>query len=99
SPSWPTPWRRRAARTRTSWGTCAGRGRTSAAAGHSTACWGRSDLVTEDQWNSCTDPWSMVEFLLGRASERRLRLFAVACCRRGTHLMTDPRHRAAVEAA
>jgi tetratricopeptide (TPR) repeat protein len=35
----------------------------------------------------------MVEFLNGRASERKLRLFACACCRRVWHLLADPRSR------
>jgi hypothetical protein len=55
--------------------------------------------VTETEWNSCTDPNSMLEFIQNRASERKLRLFGAACCRRVWRLMTDPRHRRAVEAA
>lgn len=55
--------------------------------------------MTEEQWNSCTDPDAMLRFLLGRASERKLRLFAVACCRRAGQLMTEPSHRKAVDAA
>jgi uncharacterized membrane protein len=55
--------------------------------------------VTEQQWASCADPNAMLEFLESRASERKLRLFAVACCRRVGPLMTDTRHQAAVEAA
>jgi hypothetical protein len=55
--------------------------------------------MTDDQWTSCTDLGSMLEPLLNRASDRKLRLFAVACCRRVWHLMTDPRHCNVVEAA
>jgi hypothetical protein len=55
--------------------------------------------MTEEQWNCCTDPDSMLEFIGGRASKRKLRLFGVACCRRVWHLMADPRHRDAIEAA
>jgi hypothetical protein len=55
--------------------------------------------MTDDQWASCTNPGSMLESLRNRASDRKLRLFAVACCRRVWHLMTDPRHRNVVEAA
>jgi hypothetical protein len=55
--------------------------------------------MTVDEWDSCTDPVAMLEFLRGRASDRKLRLFAVACARRVCHLMADERSRHAVLAA
>src|SRR4051812_17269639 len=40
----------------------------------------------------------MLSFLEGKAGERRLRLYAVACCRHAGHLLADLRCRAALEA-
>jgi hypothetical protein len=55
--------------------------------------------MTEAEWNECADPQPMLEFLRGKASDRRLRLFAVACCRRISHLMTYDGSRQAVDVA
>jgi hypothetical protein len=55
--------------------------------------------MTEQEWLVCTDPQKMLEFLRGRSSERKLRLFAVACCRWVDGLVAEVRGQNAVEAA
>ena len=55
--------------------------------------------MTEAEWLACTDPTPMLEFLGDRASSRKLRLFAVACCRRIWPLITEVHCREAVEIA
>src|SRR4051812_17546871 len=53
--------------------------------------------MTEHEWLTAIDPRPLLEYLRYRASNRKLRLFACACCRRIWHLLTDARSRRAVE--
>jgi hypothetical protein len=55
--------------------------------------------MTEQEWLTCTNPEPMLKFLKGRASPRKLRLFACACVRRISHMLTDVSARQAVEIA
>lgn len=52
--------------------------------------------MTESEWLACDDPHAMLTFLEGRVSDRKLRLFAVACCRRYWHLLAETPSRQAV---
>src|SRR5262245_34096106 len=53
--------------------------------------------MTEQEWLECTDCWPMLKFLRGKASERKLRLLACACCRNIWTSLRDERSRQAVE--
>jgi hypothetical protein len=55
--------------------------------------------MTEAEWMACTDPAPMLAFLGDRASERKYRLFACACCRNIWKLILSESDRKAVEAS
>jgi len=63
--------------------------------------------MTEAEWFAWDDPRSFLQtltYLIGRPgltifSERKLRLFAIACCRRVRGHCTDTRTQAAIQAA
>jgi hypothetical protein len=55
--------------------------------------------MTEAEWLECKDPVGMLEFVRRGASERKLRLFAVACCRRLEVWLPDQRSWDSVQVA
>jgi hypothetical protein len=55
--------------------------------------------MSESDWLSCTDIYQMLEYLLGKTSDRKLRLFADACCHRPYYRVDDGRHRRAIQLA
>jgi hypothetical protein len=55
--------------------------------------------VTENDWHTSGDPTPMLEFLRGRASDRKLRLFAVENARLVMNWLVDPNSKTAVEAS
>ncbi|HEV3078368.1 MAG TPA: hypothetical protein VGY66_01255, partial [Gemmataceae bacterium] len=54
--------------------------------------------MTEVEWASCTEPQAMLRFVSDRASDRKLRLFSCACCRKVWHLLPHDWSRQAFEA-
>ncbi len=55
--------------------------------------------MTKAEWDRCTNPAPMLDFLRGKVADRKLRLFACACCRHIWPLLGDERFRRAVEVA
>ncbi len=55
--------------------------------------------MDETEWLESENPFKMLEFLQDRASERKLRLFATACCIRTWILLKDERSRDGVQLA
>src|SRR5262245_47911988 len=55
--------------------------------------------MTEAEWISAVEPGTMLDYLDGKVGDRKLRLFACACCARVARLVTDPLCRDAVALA
>jgi hypothetical protein len=55
--------------------------------------------MTEQQWLVCEEPQKLLRFLAGKVSDRKLRLYSCACCRRIWHLLKLPASRRAVDIA
>ena len=55
--------------------------------------------MTEAEWLACNSTQRMLAFLGNRASDRKLRLFACACCRRSWDRLNDERLRLSIETA
>jgi hypothetical protein len=56
------------------------------------------DAVTETEWDACADPEPMLRLLRRKASDRKMRLFLVACCRKILSLLQEERSPAAEHA-
>ncbi|MDY3562256.1 hypothetical protein R5W23_003718 [Gemmata sp. JC673] len=53
--------------------------------------------MTEAEWLAATDPTPMLAFIRSKVSERKLRLFAVACCQGACRLLQSQRFQNAIE--
>lgn len=58
-------------------------------------------LLSEEEWEACAHPYTMLATVRRTlfCSERKLRLFLVACCRLGWYFLPEPTDRMAVEVA
>jgi hypothetical protein len=55
--------------------------------------------MTEAEWLECIEPEKLLLFIRDKVSQRKMRLFAIVCCRLIWDRITDPRCRDAVELA
>ena len=55
--------------------------------------------MTPDEWKAGEDPSVLLDLVADRATNRKLRLFLIACCRRIWPMLADERSRNAVEVA
>jgi hypothetical protein len=55
--------------------------------------------MNEKQWLSCSDPYQMLSFLSKKGTERKHRLFGIACCRSIERFLTEAATREAVVCA
>lgn len=46
-------------------------------------------IKNEREWIRCNDPSALLKLIRPNASRRKLRLFAVGCCRRVQHLVIE----------
>jgi hypothetical protein len=55
--------------------------------------------MTETEWLTCAEPQRMLQFLRGKTSDRKLRLFSLYCCHSVWPLLLDKPYRHAVDVA